>query len=211
MSSCLRDMSKSPRPVKVERAGGSTPSSWRPRGQHPSCDRPLSWPRRWTSCSSFYVASRPARPVSRVASGPDARCLIISIADGSSYPELPSRTSGSGFHFGQRRPSSDLSLKRNLGLLLARSHGGARSSTWSRHHARQNRQLGRTRRTSWRPIRSPHGGAAGSPDNSVVCHARRRRRLTRTCSLLGDMLGVRCNSLRFRCFGHLQRRLVLLC
>jgi hypothetical protein len=52
-----------------------------------------------------------------------ARCLIVDVPDGWAHPGFSFATSHPEFKAAQARRSSDLSLKRNLGMMLARLHG----------------------------------------------------------------------------------------
>ena len=130
----------------------------------------------------------------RVANAVNARCLIIS-TDGWSHPELPSRTSRSAFFSANAGRSSDLSLKRNLGLLLARSRGWNKIAyidddivlAKTDSLARLADQL-ETRRVAGMVV-------SRFPDNSVVCHARRMAKLPQDVFVTGAVLGVHCNSL----------------
>ncbi len=131
----------------------------------------------------------------RVGSTPGARCLIVRVAEGWTHPALPSRSSDSKFHAANAGRSSDLSLKRNLGLLLARSHGWNKIvfidddiRLSSPHHvARLAVQLERYQVAGMSVRRFP--------DNSVVCHARRLSGLSQDVFVTGAVLGVHCNSL----------------
>jgi hypothetical protein len=126
---------------------------------------------------------------------PGARSLIIQIPDGWKHRSFPVRTSDSAFHAANAGRVSDLSVKRNLGLLLSRLHGWNKvvfldddvepSHTGNIHYlARQldvHQVVGMT--------------VHQHPDNSVVCHARRLAGLSQGVFITGAALGVHCNSL----------------
>jgi hypothetical protein len=59
----------------------------------------------------------------RVWSSPGARALVIEIPEQWSHPNFPSQTSSRVFRAANANRQSDLSAKRNIGLLLARLHG----------------------------------------------------------------------------------------
>ena len=90
---------------------------------------------------------------------------------------------------------SDLSAKRNIGLLLARLHG------WNKIiFLDDDITLSGTdnlARLAWQLDRSQVAGmiVRNYPDNSVVCHARRDARLPQDVFLTGAVLGVHCNNL----------------
>jgi hypothetical protein len=54
---------------------------------------------------------------------PGARALVIEIPEQWSHPNFPSQTSSRVFRAANANRQSDLSAKRNIGLLLARLHG----------------------------------------------------------------------------------------
>jgi hypothetical protein len=128
----------------------------------------------------------------RVARTPSARSLIVPIPDNWSHPGFPTRTSEQ-FQDAKAKRRSDLSAKRNLGLLLARLHGWNKivfldddiRPLSSESMARLAGQLGK----------HVVAGMVVQPDNSVVCFARRLARLPQGVFLTGAVLGVHCNSL----------------
>src|SRR5690242_7429420 len=65
--------------------------------------------------------TRVAQVATRLATTPGARALIIEIPDGFRLTEIPTWTST--FALANAGRTSDLSTKRNLGLLLARLNG----------------------------------------------------------------------------------------
>ena len=137
--------------------------------------------------------TRTEQVAQRVAKTPGARCLLVPIAQGWTHPAIPSRMSALDFKAVQFGRSTDLSAKRNLGLLLARLHGWAKVAfvdddiriSTPDHFTRLAGQLDAHR-------------VAGMvveeyPDNSVVCHARRLAGLEQDVFVTGAVLGVRCD------------------
>jgi len=131
----------------------------------------------------------------RVARTPAARSLIVSISDTWKHCIFPVRTSDWAFHVASGYRTSDLSLKRNLGLLLARLHGWNKIAfvdddiTLRRIDgiARLAGQLDRYQVAGMR--------AGDFPDNSVVCHARRLAEFWQDVFITGAVLGVHCGDL----------------
>jgi hypothetical protein len=131
----------------------------------------------------------------RVARTPGARALIIEIPKNYRAPQMPGRTSSRNFREASAGRTSDLSAKRNLGLLLARLNGWNKivfvdddiTLTDTAAFARLARRLERV-------------DIAGMvckdfPDNSVVCHARRLAGLPQDNFVSGSVLGVNCADL----------------
>ena len=131
----------------------------------------------------------------RVATTPGAKCLIIPIPEGWKHSKFPSRTSDRIFHEAQAHRASDLSVKRNLGLLLARLHG------WNKiAFVDDDITLSRTDNIARLAGQLEAHQVAGMvvpqhPDNSVVCHARRLAGWSQDVFITGAVLGVHCNSL----------------
>jgi hypothetical protein len=108
---------------------------------------------------------------------------------------FPTQTSSQVFRTANAHRVSDLSAKRNIGLLLARLHGWNKIAfldddiTISRPGdiVRLAAQLDRHQVAGM--IVRKH------PDNSVVCHARREAGLQQDVFLTGAALGVRCDRL----------------
>jgi glycosyltransferase involved in cell wall biosynthesis len=131
----------------------------------------------------------------RVSTSPGLRALVVEIPENWSHPEFPTQTSSEAFRTANADRASDLSAKRNIGLLLARLHGWNKIAfldddiTISRpgNIARLAAQLDRHQVAGM--IVRKH------PDNSVVCHARRDAGLRQDVFLTGAALGVHCNSL----------------
>ena len=131
----------------------------------------------------------------RVSKTPGARSLIVKIPNQWSHPKIPTRTSTDIFQNANANRMSDLSLKRNLGLLLARLHGWNKVAFLDddirlsevRSVARLAAQLDMHQVTGM--LVREH------PDNSVVCHARRLAGLAQDVFVTGAVLGVHSNSL----------------
>jgi hypothetical protein len=143
-------------------------------------------------CSKQTRVEQVAR---RVANTPGAKCLIIPISEGWKHSEFPSRTSDREFKNAQAGRDSDLSAKRNLGLLLARLHG------WNKiAFVDDDITLSRTDNIARLAGQLDAHQVAGMvvpkhPDNSVVCHARRLAGVLQGVFVTGAVLGVHCNSL----------------
>ena len=131
----------------------------------------------------------------RVASTPGSKCLIIPISAGWRHSNFPSRTTHSDFRDAQAGRESDLSLKRNLGLLLARLRG------WNKiAFVDDDIKVSRTDNIARLAGQLNCHQVAGMvlddyPDNSVVCHARRLAGMSQDVFVTGAVLGVHCNSL----------------
>jgi hypothetical protein len=131
----------------------------------------------------------------RVSSSPEARALIVDLPETWRHPKFPTRTSSHIFRKANGYRESDLSAKRNIGLLLARLHG------WNKIvFVDDDVTLSRTDDVARLAGQLDRCQVAGMivrnfPDNSVVCHARRDAGLAQDVFLTGAMLGVHCNSL----------------
>jgi len=130
----------------------------------------------------------------RVARTPGARSLIVKVFDGWKHQAFPTRTSDSTFCLVKGERANDLSLKRNLGLLLARLHGWNKVAFIDDDINVSETDLERLARQLDRDQ------VAGMvvrhyPDNSVVCHARRLAGMFQDVFVTGAALGVHCNSL----------------
>jgi hypothetical protein len=142
-------------------------------------------------CSKRTSADEVAAQVSR--SG--AMALVIEMSDLWTHPGIPNRTSDLAFKKANARRQSDLSAKRNLGLLLARLNGWTKiafvdddiMSLRKRAIARLAGQLEK-HQVAGMVIRK-------FPDNSVVCHARRLGGFEQDVFVSGAVLGVRCDDL----------------
>jgi hypothetical protein len=131
----------------------------------------------------------------RVASTPRARSLIITIPEGWEHAAFPHRTADAAFDVAKANRASDLSLKRNLALLLARLRG------WNKiAFLDDDITLSQTDNITRLAGQLDAHQVAGMvvekhPDNSVVCHARRLAGMRQDVFVTGAVLGVHCNSL----------------
>ena len=171
-----------------------------PASRPASCLKPAIELSAWLGVLLVVLCSKQTRVeqvAERVSTSPGARALIVEMPENWSHPEFPTRTSDPVFQRPNANRDSDLSAKRNVGLLLARLHGWHKivfvddDVTLSRtdNIARLAGQLDRYQVAGM--IVRQH------PDNSVVCHARRDAGLWQDVFLTGAVLGVHCNS--FRC------------
>lgn len=140
------------------------------------------------------MQARVERLAERVADTPAARALVIEVP-ADPHPEIPKWTSEGAFRAASAGRMSDLSFKRNLGLMLARLHGWLKivfldddiTLTRTDSFARLAGQL------------ENHQFAGmvcrDYPDNSVVCHARRLAKLRQDNFISGAVLGVNCGDL----------------
>jgi hypothetical protein len=131
----------------------------------------------------------------RVARTPGARALIVDIPSSWKHPKFPTGTSAGEFQTASADRRSDLSAKRNLGLLVARLHG------WNKiTFVDDDVTLSQTDNVARLAGQLDEHQVAGMvvrrhPDNSVVCHARRLAGLAQDVFVTGAVLGVHCNSL----------------
>lgn len=131
----------------------------------------------------------------RVSTSPGARALVVEIPEKWSHLDFPTRTSDPVFRRANAGRDSDLSAKRNIGLLLARLHG------WNKIvFVDDDVTLSRTDNVARLAGQLDKYQVAGMivrdyPDNSVVCHARRAAGLPQDVFLTGAVLGVHCNNL----------------
>jgi hypothetical protein len=149
-------------------------------------------------CSRDTRAADAAEHLARI---PDCRALIIDVPLAYQHDVIPTRTSVELFRAANAGRNSDLSLKRNLGLLMARYHG------WGKILFLDD-DIGDSR--SGEPVSIPveivhqlsqqldsHQVAGLAcrdyPDNSVVCHARRLAGLRQDTFITGAALAVNCN------------------
>jgi hypothetical protein len=143
-------------------------------------------------CSMQTRAEQVARQVAKTRG---ARALIVPIPEMWKHPRFPTQTSAAEFHRASANRQSDLSAKRNAGLLLARLHGWNKiafmdddvTQTDNDDIARLAAQL------------EDHQVAGmvvlDAYDNSVVCHARRLAGFRQSVFVTGAVLGVNCGDL----------------
>ncbi|MHA6621401.1 hypothetical protein [Pseudonocardia sp. DLS-67] len=141
-------------------------------------------------CSRQTTIDRVAERVSKVNG---ARALAVQIDDGC-LPELDFKTSSDEFAVANGGRTSDLSLKRNFGLLLARLRGWRKIIFVDDDITLRRTDLARV------TDQLDHHEFAGMscpayPDNSVFCHARRLAKLRQDIFVSGGVLGVNGNDL----------------
>ena len=192
-----RDVSRSPVPLVKSRSGrldaiivpASRPASF----LQPAIDLAASLGTRLVVLCSRQT--RVEQVAKRVANTPGAKSLIIPIPEGWTDSRFPSRTADSLFGNAKAGRVSDLSVKRNLGLLVARLHG------WNKiAFVDDDITLSRTDNIARLAGQLDAHQVAGMvvprhPDNSVVCHARRLAGWSQGVFVTGAVLGVHCNSL----------------
>jgi hypothetical protein len=151
-------------------------------------------------CSKEAKIEDVAEQVSRT---PGAKSLVVEISESWSHPGFPGRTSSLAFLEASNYRRSDLSAKRNIGLLLARLQGWSKvvfidddiTSLQTANIVRLARQL-ENHQVAGMVIKE-------HPDNSVVCHARRLAGLWQDVFVTGAVLGVRCNDLPLSFFPNI--------
>jgi hypothetical protein len=129
--------------------------------------------------------------VARVEKVSGARAVVVNLSPDSYKPDFPARTSSDVFAAANSKRRSDLSTKRNFGVLLARLSGWHKvifldddiTVPWT-SIARLSDQLDQHQ-------------IAGMvcrefPDNSVVCHARRLAKFSQDNFVTGAVMGVNC-------------------
>jgi hypothetical protein len=150
------------------------------------------------------LCSRQAKPqqvADRIGRVLGIRGIVVQIDEGYRLPGLSFETS-SAFTTVSAGRSSDLSVKRNVGLLMARLHGWRKIvfvdddiTVSVPDIARLGHQL-------------DHHQIAGMacrdyPDNSVFCHARRLAEMPQDVFVTGAVLGVNCGDLPLPFFADI--------
>jgi len=139
--------------------------------------------------------AKAAAVADRLAWMDPGQAVVIDVHPGYSHPLLQfetSKMSRESLPKGCTNPNGDLSIKRNLGLLLARMAGWERiffmdDDIWkleSEDLAATVSMLDRYRIAGLR--------VDEFPDNSVVCHARRKIKDQQDVFVTGSVLGVNC-------------------
>jgi hypothetical protein len=139
--------------------------------------------------------------VARLTRVPGCRAIVVDVPLKYRHDLLPTRTSALRFRVASANRTSDLSLKRNLGLLMARLHGWGKilflDDDIGDHVG--GTPVGIPPTTARRlaaelDVRQVAGLACREfPDNSVVCHARRLAGYRQDTFVSGSALGVNCN------------------
>jgi hypothetical protein len=137
----------------------------------------------------------------RFAAMPRCRVVAIDVPTDYWHDLLPTRTVAPRFRAASRHRQTDLSLKRNLGLILARLQ------SWGRILFLDD-DIGETidGKVTGLPVQTAHNLAAALnshqiaglacrefPDNSVVCHARRLAGFEQDTFVSGAALAVNCD------------------
>jgi hypothetical protein len=149
-------------------------------------------------CSQQTVAHEVAARFARV---PGCRVVAIDVPTEYRHDLLPTRTVAPRFRAASRHRHTDLSLKRNLGLLLARLQNWGRILFLDDDIAEDVSGT-----VTGLPTQTAHRLAAALnshqiaglacrdfPDNSVVCHARRLAGFEQDTFISGAALAVNCD------------------
>jgi hypothetical protein len=134
--------------------------------------------------------TKPEHLAERVATTPGAKALIVNVPADDQRPRFPSRTSHPDFRRASAGRDSDLSVKRNIGLLLARLHGWRKIA-----FVDDDMSFARPDNILRMAGQLENHQVAGMivreyPDNSVVCHARRLAGFDQDVFVTGAVLGV---------------------
>jgi hypothetical protein len=150
-----------------------------------------------TGCLLVVLSSKEANPVAireRISRKAGlVRSVLIHMEDGYRLPGLNLETSDQeSLHDANAHRTSDLSVKRNIGLLLAKMLGWA-EIVFLDDDIRQISEKS-LRQLSSQLRRQPVAGfrSRDFPDNSVVCHAARLSGLGQDVFVSGAALGVAC-------------------
>jgi hypothetical protein len=140
-------------------------------------------------CSRQTDVGQVADRVSRV---PGARGIVIDVRTIAGGLGIPNTTGAEQFRDASAGRTTDLSTKRNLGLLLARLHGWNKIAFFD-----DDITLSRPSDVGRIAEQLEHRQVSGMicrdfPDNSVVCHARRLAGLPQDNFVSGAVLGVNC-------------------
>ncbi|GLY31338.1 hypothetical protein [Kineosporia sp. NBRC 101731] len=147
-------------------------------------------------CSRHTQASEVAHRAHRT---PGCHAIAIDVPRHYTHAILPHRTASSVFARAGSGRSSDLSLKRNLGLLLARRQGWSKILFLDDDIDSTSGSAGLDLPTADRLARELDSRQVAGlvcrsfPDNSVVCHARRLAGLPQDNFVTGGALGVNCS------------------
>ena len=150
-----------------------------------------------TEALLVVLTSRDCRPEAAaevVERTPGCRGLIIEVPLDHPLPTARLDTSSPSWHPLNAHRVSDLSLKRNLGLLLARLNGWGKVLFLDDDVSRVTPQS--LLRMAAQLDHAPIAGMEmpSFPDNSVVCHARRKVGLHQDVFVSGAVLAVNCDT-----------------
>jgi hypothetical protein len=137
----------------------------------------------------------------RAARMPGCRVLSIDVPAGYRHDLMPTRTVAGRFRKAGADRTTDLSLKRNLGLLLARLHNWGKilfldddiGCTFGGKPAGLHDNAVRRLVAALDAHQIAGLTCREFPDNSVVCHARRLAGFAQDTFISGAALGVNCN------------------
>jgi hypothetical protein len=134
--------------------------------------------------------AQPHQVVRRVQNTFGARALVVEIPENYRLPLDPARTSDAEFRYASGGRSSDLSVKRNLGIVLGRLRG-LHKILFIDDDISQLRPQD-VERLAGHLDRHPVASMLSRyfPDNSVVCHARRLAGFSQDIFVSGAVLGV---------------------
>lgn len=137
--------------------------------------------------------ANPGQVVDRVERVPGARAVVVEITrQGLPLPDF--ETSHADFAFASGDRESDLSAKRNFGLLLARAMGWRKIVYLDDDIAISPAEVARI--ADQLENHEIVGMACRRfPDNSVFCHARRLAKMPQDVFVTGAVLGVNCADL----------------
>jgi hypothetical protein len=150
-------------------------------------------------CSRQAKVDQIADRIGRVVG---ARGIVVQIDEGYQLPDLTFETSSSAFSNANANRASDLSVKRNIGLLMARLHGWRKIAFVDDDITMSAQDLVRLGQ------QLDHHQITGMicqdyPDNSVFCHARRLAKMPQDVFVTGAVLGVNCSDLPLPFFSDI--------
>ena len=149
-------------------------------------------------CSRHTHAVEAAARLTRISG---CQAVVVDVPRNHGHELLPRRTAAPRFRVAAANRRSDLSLKRNLGLLMARLHGWGKilfldDDIGDRVYGKpMGIPPAMARRLAEELDVRQIAGLVPSdfPDNSVVCHARRLAGFPQDTFVSGAALGVNCN------------------
>ncbi|MDT0349531.1 hypothetical protein [Pseudonocardia charpentierae] len=131
----------------------------------------------------------------RVARNPLAEAFMIDVPKGFQLRQMPRRTAAPEFRDASGGRASDLSTKRNLGLLLARLMGWGKIAFIDDDITLTDTAVFRRLSKSLDTSNMAGMVCRDYPDNSVVCHALRLAGFHQDNFVSGAVLGVNCYDL----------------
>ncbi len=131
-----------------------------------------------------------------------ARGIAVQVDERYMLPDLTFETSDGSFAAASGGRSSDLSVKRNIGLLLARLHGWRKIAFVDDDITVSKQDISRlAHQLDYHQITGMV--CREFPDNSVFCHARRLAQLPQDVFITGAVLGVNCSDLPLPFFADI--------